>query len=170
MRPYRLAGPVVLALAACSGGQSSEPAQAGTTSDMLNQQDLLQTAASAGVFGTLLGAIKAADLEGTLNGPGPFTLFAPTDDAFAKLTEEERRGLLDDKDKLRSVLAYHIVPGRLSVRDVAAMSSTTTLDGKALDIESSDGVKVNGATVVQPDVMASNGIIHVIDTVLMPKS
>ncbi len=155
-------------LIACGSGQSAEPAQAGTTGDMLTQKDVVDTAESAGAFSTLVSAIKAADLMSTLKGPGPFTVFAPTDEAFAKLPPDQLQALMQDKEKLRTILAYHVVAGRVSARDVAGMSSATTMAGPALNIDTSSGVKVNNATVVQPDVMASNGVIHVIDTVLVP--
>jgi uncharacterized surface protein with fasciclin (FAS1) repeats len=158
----------MVCVVACGGGQSAEPPQAGTTGDLLTQKDVVDTAESAGAFSTLISAIKAADMMSTLKGAGPFTVFAPTDEAFAKLPADELQALLQDKEKLRMILAYHVVAGRVSVRDVAGMSSATTMAGPALNIDSSSGVKVNNATVVQPDVMASNGIIHVIDTVLVP--
>ncbi len=158
----------LVALIGCGGGQSAEPAQAGTTADILNQKDLVETAESAGAFSTLVSALKAAELVSTLKGPGPFTVFAPTDEAFAKLPADQLKALMQNKDKLRQVLAYHIVAGRVSARDVAGMSSATTMAGPALSIDTASGVKVNEATVVQPDVMASNGVIHVIDAVLVP--
>ena len=163
-----LCSPALVCLIACGSGQSAEPVQAGTTADMLTQKDVIETAESAGAFSTLVSAIKAADLTSTLKGPGPFTVFAPTDEAFAKLPPDQLQALMQDKDKLRAILAYHVVAGRVSARDVAGMSSATTMAGPALSIDSSSGVKVNNATVVQPDVMASNGVIHVIDTVLVP--
>ena len=163
-----LASFALLALIACGGGQSAEPAQAGTTGDMLNAKDLLDTAESAGSFNTLIAAIKAADLTATLKGPGPFTVFAPTDEAFEKIPADQLKALMQDKDKLRAILTYHVLAGRVSARDVAGMSSASTMAGPALNIDTSHGVKVNNATVIQPDVMAANGIIHVIDTVLVP--
>lgn len=160
-----------IVLVACGGGQSAEPIKAGTTGDALNQKDILDTADSAGSFTTLIAAVKAADLTATLEGPGPFTVFAPTDDAFAKIPADTLKSLMQDKEKLRSILTYHVLAGRVSARDVAGMSSATTVAGPALNIETaSGGVKVNNATVIQPDVMASNGVIHVIDTVLIPGS
>jgi uncharacterized surface protein with fasciclin (FAS1) repeats len=158
----------LVGLAACGGGQSAEPVQAGTTGDVLNQKDIIDTAESAGAFNTLLQALKAADLTATLKGPGPFTVFAPTDEAFEKLPKDQLQALMQDREKLRSILTYHVIAGRVSARDVAGMSSATTIAGPALSIDTSSGVKVNNATVVQPDVMASNGVIHVIDTVLIP--
>ncbi len=158
----------LLALAACGGGQSTEPAQAGTTGDVLNAKNIVDTAESAGAFNTLIAAIKAADLTATLEGPGPFTVFAPTDEAFEKLPADQLKALMQDKEKLRAVITYHVVAGRVSARDLAGMSSATTMAGPALAIDTSSGVKVNDAAVIQPDVMAANGVIHVIDTVLLP--
>ena len=161
----------LLALAACGGGNSAEPAKAGTTGDALAAKDIVETATSAGAFTTLVTALKAADLTDTLKGPGPFTVFAPTDEAFAKIPNEQLQALMHDKEKLRAVLAYHVMSGKILARDLAGMTSATTLAGPAVSIDTSNGgVKIGGANVVQPDVAASNGVIHVIDAVMLPPS
>lgn len=131
-------------------------------------QDIVDTAVSAGSFTTLATALQAAGLVDTLKGPGPFTVFAPTDEAFAKLPPGTVEALLQDQEKLRSVLLYHVVPGRVTAADVAGLQSATTVQGASLTIDTADGVKINDARVTQADVMASNGVIHVIDTVLLP--
>ncbi len=133
------------------------------------QSDIVDTAVSAGSFNTLVTAVKAADLVGTLKGNGPFTVFAPTDAAFAKIPADVLNGLLADKDALRKVLLYHDVAGKVTASDVVKLSSVPTAQGSNVMVDSSNGVKINNATVVKADIMASNGIIHVIDTVLLPK-
>jgi uncharacterized surface protein with fasciclin (FAS1) repeats len=130
--------------------------------------NIVDTAKAAGSFNTLLSALNATDLTGVLEGEGPFTVFAPTDEAFAKIPKADLDALLADKEKLTAVLTYHVVPGKVTAADVAKLDSATTVQGGSITIDSSDGVKVNGATVVKADVMASNGVIHVIDTVIMP--
>lgn len=135
-------------------------------------KDIVDTAVAAGQFTTLAKALQAADLVDTLKGKGPFTVFAPTDDAFAKLPAGTLDDLLkpENKEKLKAILLYHVVPGKVTAAKVAKMSSAKTVNGKELTISASGGsVKVNDATVVKADVMASNGVIHVIDTVLLPK-
>ncbi len=132
--------------------------------------DIVDTAVSAGSFETLVAAVKAAGLVDTLKGDGPFTVFAPSDEAFAKLPEGTVEALLKDKDKLTAILTYHVVPGRFKAEDVVAKRSLPTVQGGSLHIDTSDGVKVGNATVVQTDIQTSNGVIHVIDTVLMPGS
>ena len=130
--------------------------------------NIVETAIAAGSFNTLVAAVQAAGLAETLSGPGPFTVFAPTDDAFAKLPAGTVEGLLGDKEKLTSILTYHVVPGKVMAADVAGMTSATTVQGGTLKIDASNGVKVNDANVVTADVVADNGVIHVIDTVLLP--
>ena len=133
-------------------------------------KDIVDTAVAAGNFKTLAAAVTAADLVETLKGKGPFTVFAPTDEAFGKLP----KGTLDDllkpenKAKLAGILTYHVVPGKLMASDVAKLESAKTVQGSSLSIDASDGVKVDGAKVVKADVMAKNGVIHVIDSVIMP--
>ncbi|CAA9539175.1 MAG: Sensory subunit of low CO2-induced protein complex, putative [uncultured Thermomicrobiales bacterium] len=131
--------------------------------------DIVDTAVSAGQFTTLVTAVQAAGLVDTLKGPGPFTVFAPTDDAFAKLPDGTVEGLLNDIPQLTAVLTYHVVPGRVMAADVVGLSSATTVQGQDLSIDTADGVKVDGANVVQTDIEADNGVIHVIDSVVLPK-
>jgi uncharacterized surface protein with fasciclin (FAS1) repeats len=130
--------------------------------------DIVDTAVAAGNFKTLATALGAAGLAETLKGPGPFTVFAPTDAAFAKLPAGTLDALLADKAKLTQVLTYHVVAGKVTAADVVKLQQAKTLQGGAVKIDATTGVKVNGAAVVQADVMASNGVIHVIDTVLLP--
>lgn len=132
------------------------------------KKDIVETAMSAGSFDTLVTAVKEAGLVETLKGEGPFTVFAPTDEAFAKIPEADLKALLADKEALAGVLTYHVVPGKVMAADVAGMSSAQSVQGDTIDISTSDGVKVDDALVVQTDIEASNGVIHVIDTVIMP--
>lgn len=131
-------------------------------------KDIVDTAVSAGSFKTLVTAVQAAGLVDTLKGPGPFTVFAPTDEAFAKIPKDQLDALLKDKAKLTKVLTYHVVPGKVMAKDVKA-GKVKTVQGSELTIGTSGGVTVDNAKVVSTDVNASNGVIHVIDTVLMPK-
>ena len=131
--------------------------------------DIVDTAVKAGDFGTLVSAIKAAGLVDTLKGKGPFTVFAPTDEAFAKLPEGTVAGLLKDTPKLKQILTYHVVPGKVMAADVTKLKSATTVEGSDVKIDVSKGVKVNESDVTTPDVSADNGVIHIIDTVLMPR-
>jgi len=130
--------------------------------------DIVDTAVAAGSFKTLATALTAAGLVDTLKGPGPFTVFAPTDEAFAKLPAGTLDALLADKEKLTQVLTYHVVAGKVTAADVVKLQQATTVEGGAVKIDSTSGVRINDAKVVQADVMASNGVIHVIDTVLIP--
>ena len=130
--------------------------------------DIVDTAVSAGNFTTLVAAVKAAGLVETLKGDGPFTVFAPTDAAFAKIPEAQLNALLADKDALTRVLTYHVVPGKIMAADVAKADGAKTVEGGTLAIDTSDGVKVDGANVVMTDILASNGVIHVIDAVILP--
>ncbi len=132
--------------------------------------DIVDTAVAGG-FKTLVAAVKAADLVDTLKGPGPFTVFAPTDEAFAKLPAGTLESLLkpENKAKLQSILTYHVVPGRVMSQDAAKLSSAKTVEGRPLAIKATDGgLMVNDAHVTKADIEASNGVIHVIDTVLLP--
>lgn len=131
--------------------------------------DIVDVAIAAGNFGTLVAAVKAAGLVDTLKGSGPFTVFAPNDDAFAKLPEGVVEGLLNDVPKLTAVLTYHVVAGKHMAADVGNMSSAKTVQGQEITIDASDGVKVNGAQVIAADIEADNGVIHVIDSVIMPE-
>ena len=130
--------------------------------------DIVDTAVAAGSFKTLATALAAADLVGTLKGKGPFTVFAPTDEAFAKIPKADLDALLKDKKKLTAVLTYHVVPGKVMAADVKA-GKVKTVQGSEVTIATTGGVTVNNAKVTKTDIAASNGVIHVIDTVLMPK-
>ncbi|MDE1936731.1 fasciclin domain-containing protein [Bradyrhizobium sp.] len=131
--------------------------------------DIVDTAVSAGSFKTLVTAVKAAGLVSTLKSKGPFTVFAPNDAAFAKLPPGTVDSLLKNKAKLAAILKYHVVRGRVMAADVAGKSlQVATLEGQKLNVNGTMGVTVNDAHVVQPDIEASNGVIHVIDTVLLP--
>lgn len=129
---------------------------------------IVETAAGAGTFSTLVAAVQAAGLVDTLNSAGPFTVFAPTDAAFAALPEGTVANLLGDIPALTKILTYHVVPGRVMASDVMGLASATTVEGSDLAFDTSDGVKVNQATVTQADIVADNGVIHVIDQVLIP--
>ena len=134
-------------------------------------KDIVDTAASAGQFKTLVAAVQAAGLVDTLKGDGPFTVFAPTDEAFAKLPAGTVEDLLkpENKDKLVAILTYHVVPGKIMSSDIAGKSTEVkTVQGDTLAVDATDGVKVDAANVVTADIGASNGVIHVIDTVVMP--
>jgi uncharacterized surface protein with fasciclin (FAS1) repeats len=130
--------------------------------------DIVDTAVKAGSFSTLVAAVKAAGLVDTLKGAGPFTVFAPSDDAFAKLPAGTVDALLKDIPKLKKILTYHVVSGKVMAADVMKMKSAKTVEGSEVKIDASHGVKVNSSTVTTPDVAADNGVIHIIDTVLMP--
>ncbi len=130
---------------------------------------LVDVAVAAGSFKTLVAAVQAAGLVDVLKGEGPFTVFAPTDEAFAKLPAGTVEGLLKDKAKLTQVLTYHVVPGKLLAQDVIKLQSARTVQGEAIDIRTDQGVKVDNANVIQTDIAASNGVIHVIDNVILPK-
>ena len=130
--------------------------------------DIVDTAVNAGSFTTLVAAVKAAGLVETLKGAGPFTVFAPTDEAFAKLPAGTVEGLLKDLPKLKQILTYHVVAGKVMAADVVKLTSAKTVEGSEVKIDATSGVKINNATVVTPDVAADNGVIHIIDTVLLP--
>jgi uncharacterized surface protein with fasciclin (FAS1) repeats len=138
----------------------------------LPSKDIVDTAVSAGSFKTLTTALKAAGLVETLKGKGPFTVFAPTDGAFAKLPAGTVDSLLkpENKQKLTAILTYHVVAGNVKAADVVKLTSAKTLNGESVTIKTAGGtVMINDATVVKADIAATNGTIHVIDTVLMPK-
>ncbi len=132
------------------------------------KNDIVDTAIEAGNFNTLVEAVKAAGLVDTLKGDGPFTVFAPTDDAFAKIPAEQLNALLADKEQLGKVLTYHVVPGKVMASDVVSLTSATTVEGSEISIAAADSVMVNDARVVMTDIETSNGVIHVIDTVILP--
>ncbi len=131
-------------------------------------QDIVDVASKAGSFKTLVAAVQAAGLVDVLKGPGPFTVFAPSDEAFAKIPKATLDGLLKDKAALTKVLTYHVVPGKVMAADVKA-GKVKTVQGQEITVKTDGGVMVDGAKVVATDVAASNGVIHVIDTVIMPK-
>lgn len=130
-------------------------------------KDIVDTAVSAGSFKTLVTALKAADLVNTLKGKGPYTVFAPTDEAFAKIPKADLDALLANKEMLTAVLTYHVVSGKVMAKDVKA-GDVATVNGKTIKITTDGGVLVNTSKVTATDIKASNGVIHVIDTVLMP--
>ena len=135
--------------------------------------DVVQAAVDAGSFKTLVSAVKAAGLVETLQGSGPFTVFAPTDEAFAKLPTGTVENLLkpENKSKLVAVLTYHVVPGKVMSNDIAGKKTTVkSVEGSEIKVDATSGVQVDNAKVVKPDIEASNGVIHVIDTVIMPQS
>ena len=133
-----------------------------------NAKDIVDTAIAAGNFNTLATALKAAGLVETLKGTGPFTVFAPTDAAFAKIPKAQLDALLADKAKLTAVLTYHVVPGKVMSKDVKA-GMVKTVQGSSLTVATMGGVKVDNANVTAVDIVADNGVIHVIDTVVLPK-
>ena len=156
----KLLGLAILALAAGSAASSPE-------------KNIVDTAVAAGSFNTLVKAVQAADLTAILEGPGPFTVFAPTDQAFAKLPAGTLESLLkpENKDKLRAILTYHVVAGEVDAAEVAKLTSVKTVEGANLKIAANNGsVRVDNATVVKADIRTSNGIIHVIDAVMLPPS
>ena len=137
-----------------------------------DKTDIVQTAISNGSFKTLVAAVKAAGLVETLKGSGPFTVFAPTDEAFAKLPGGTVENLLkpENKKQLVAILTYHVVPGKVMSKDIAGKKTMAkSVEGEEISIDATNGVKVDNAKVVKADVEASNGVIHVIDTVIMPK-
>jgi uncharacterized surface protein with fasciclin (FAS1) repeats len=152
----------VLALTLAAGGALfAAPAPA--------DENIVEIAAGAGNFETLVAAVQAAGLVETLSGDGPFTVFAPTDEAFAKLPEGTIEALLADKEKLTAILTYHVVPGKVMASDVVNLSSAATVNGQNISIKVWDGkVMIDNATVTTADIEASNGVIHVIDTVILP--
>ncbi len=132
--------------------------------------DIVDTAVAAGDFKTLVTAVKAAGLVDTLKGDGPFTVFAPTDAAFAKLPKDQLDALLAKPEQLKAVLLYHVVPGKVMAADVTKLTSAKTALGQTVRIDTAKGVKIDNATVTATDIACSNGVIHVIDTVILPKN
>ena len=131
-------------------------------------KDIVDTAVAAGSFKTLAAALQAAGLVDTLKGKGPFTVFAPTDEAFAKIPKADLDALLKDKAKLTAVLTYHVVPGTVMAKDVKA-GKVKTVQGSELTVATAGGVMVDNAKIVKTDIVADNGVIHVIDSVVLPK-
>ena len=168
MKRLIAAGLLAAFAAACTNSaETASTAPAAQTA----QADIVDTAVGAGSFNTLVAAVQAADLVDTLKSPGPFTVFAPTDDAFAALPEGAVENLLkpENKDQLVAVLTYHVVPGKVMSADIAGKKlEAKTVQGQALAIDATSGVAVDDANVVAADVEASNGVIHVIDRVLLP--
>ncbi len=148
----------IFALAANAGNDAKDKAA----------KDIIDTAVAAGSFNTLATALTEAGLIDTLKGDGPFTVFAPTDEAFAKIPAEQLNSILADKELLTSILTYHVVAGKVMSTDVVKLESADSLQGSSLTISTDDGVKINEAVVIKADIETSNGVIHVIDTVLVP--
>ncbi len=158
--------PFILATAMVAASGAAAAAEMETSA----KKDIVETAVAAGSFKTLAAALQAAGLVETLKGSGPFTVFAPTDDAFAKLPAGTVEALLKDKAKLTAILTYHVVAGRVLAADVVKLDSAKTVNGQSVTIKvMGDTVMVDGAKVTATDIQASNGVIHVIDSVLMPK-
>ena len=134
--------------------------------------DIVDTALSSGKFSTLAAALGAAGLIETLKGKGPFTVFAPTDEAFAKIPPETLSELLrpENRKKLTAILTYHVIAGKVLAKDVVNLKTARTVQGQELTIDASDGVRINDANVITADVEATNGVIHVIDSVLLPST
>lgn len=130
--------------------------------------DIVETAVNAGTFNTLVKAVEATELVEILKSPGPYTVFAPTDEAFAKLPEGTLDSLLQDIPKLKRILTYHVAFGDVRAEDLMQIEEAQTVEGSIVAIDSSEGIKVNDAKVVKTDVLADNGVIHVIDSVLIP--
>jgi len=166
-----LAGAAVLAIAGGSLAQTEDltkGARKAAGAEKAVSMDIVDTAVAAGSFSTLVSAVQAAGLVETLKGPGPFTVFAPTDDAFAKLPAGTIEGLLADKAKLTAVLTYHVVAGKVMAADVLKLREVTTVQGGKALVDTKDGVVIDGARVVKTDIVCSNGVIHVIDAVMLP--
>ena len=164
--------PIVIGVLALTGFTASLTALADDSNgSMLAEMDIVDTAVAAGKFNTLAAALDAADLIATLKGNGPFTVFAPTDEAFAKLPAGTVESLLkpENRDQLVAILTYHVVSGKVMAKDVVNLSEAKTVNGSDLSIKVMDGkVRINDATVVAADVATSNGVIHVVDTVILP--
>ena len=159
----------VLVLALAVGVATATAGRATTAGPKMGEKNLVQTAVAAGQFKTLASLLQKAGLAGTLEGKGPFTVFAPTDAAFAKVPKATLASLAQNRSKLRAVLLYHVVTGKVTAAQAMKLHSAKTLEGKPVSIQASGGkVIVGGATVIKADVLASNGVIHVIDKVLMP--
>ena len=177
MRPFRSRIVVAFALltfaAACGDSSSTASSGSATSGGSQSTSDIVDTAVSAGSFTTLVAAVQAAGLVDTLKGPGPFTVFAPTDEAFAALPAGTVENLLrpENIEQLRAVLTYHVVSGDVRAAQVVTITSATTVQGANVRIDATGGsVRINDATVVQADIACSNGVIHVIDRVILPPS
>jgi uncharacterized surface protein with fasciclin (FAS1) repeats len=144
----------------CSGSKATQTAS--------KQMDIVDTAVAAGNFSTLVKAVEAAGLVDTLKSDGPWTVFAPTDEAFAAIPSETLTALIANKDQLTQVLTYHVVAGEVTSAQVVELDSAETVQGQSLTIDTSSGVKVDNANVIKTDIQCSNGVIHVIDAVVLP--
>jgi uncharacterized surface protein with fasciclin (FAS1) repeats len=133
-------------------------------------KNIVETAVEAGSFKTLVNAVQSAGLVETLSGRGPFTVFAPNDRAFAKLPAGKVDDLLRDKKRLTSVLTYHVVPGKVMAADIMKLKMAKTVQGQSITIDAREGVRIDGARVIKTDIECTNGVIHVIDSVIMPKA
>jgi uncharacterized surface protein with fasciclin (FAS1) repeats len=159
-----------LAAAAFGAGASAPAAAAAQSREAMPARDIVETAIAAGSFKTLVAAVQAAGLVETLKGKGPFTVFAPTDEAFAKLPAGTVDALLKDKARLAAILTYHVVAGDVRAAQAMTLRTARTVNGQSLTIALKDGaVMIDNAKVVKADIAASNGVIHVIDTVVLPK-
>ena len=156
--------PIAVAAGLLFATPVAQPAQADDPT-----MNIVETAVSAGSFNTLVAAVKAAGLVETLSGPGPFTVFAPTDEAFAAIPEAHLNALLADKEALTAVLTYHLVAGRVLAEDVVRLTTAQTVNGQSVSIGMKDGgVMIDGAHIVATDILTTNGVIHVIDKVILP--
>ena len=168
---FTIAALAIALSATAASAQHAGHAGHGGPSATATTKNIVTVAVEAGSFNTLAAALRAAGLVETLQGPGPFTVFAPTDAAFAKLPAGTVEALLNDIPRLRQILTYHVVAGKVEAKDVVKLTSANTVQGSPVSISVVDGkVRINDATVVSADVQASNGVIHVIDTVILPKN
>ncbi len=168
LKVITVAAALSVSASAFADGHAKTADHKGADHKQMAKKDIVDTAVAAGSFKTLAAALGAAGLVETLKGKGPFTVFAPTDEAFAKIPKADLDALLKDKAKLTSILTYHVVPAKVYAKDVKA-GDAPTVNGQPLKITTEGGVMVNGVKVIKTDIKASNGVIHVIDTVLMPK-
>lgn len=167
--PSGIPGGLLLLVAACGGSGDAAPNATERAAPPRPVPNIVEMAVAAGQFSTLLAAVEAAGLTGTLQGEGPFTVFAPTDGAFSALPPGTVEALLQDTEALKGVLLHHVVPGRLTVRDLRERTTLETVDGRLLQVAVTErGVTINGAYMLTSDVGASNGIIHVMTSVLVP--
>ncbi len=166
----RFAATLIITLALATGIAAADCGAAHEVKQASATPDIVDTAVAAGNFNTLVAAVKAAGLVDALKGDGPFTVFAPTDEAFAKLPAGTVEALLQDKDKLAAILTYHVVSGKVMAADVVNLTSAKTLQGSSITIDTTNGVMVDNAKVIATDIETSNGVIHVIDTVILPGS
>ena len=175
---YLFAGALFFAIAACGGGESKSTENEAVTEEVAVEEtvvveeskDIVALAIGTESLSTLVAAVKAAGLVETLQGDGPFTVFAPTNEAFAALPEGTLDNLLkpENKDQLAAILTYHVVAGKVMSTDLSDGMKAATVNGADVTITTTDGAKVNGAHVVSADVEASNGVVHVIDAVILP--